>query len=118
MESIFEFYSYAPPYSETFSVILRVSRIPSESDTAIERPAHDLCGRGVGVVLLNMPVSDYYIALHPNGMRDYTRYLGELTDLPRAETSGSSTSDVRCHPLSRTVTRRTSTGAEPLESVG
>ena len=32
---------------------------------------------------MNMPVSDYYIALHPNGMRDYTRYLRELTDLAR-----------------------------------
>ena len=43
----------------------------------------DLRSQGVGVVLLNMPVSDDCIALHPNGMRDYTRYLGELTDKAR-----------------------------------
>ena len=83
MESIFQFYSYAPPYSETFSVSLRVSRLQCPTQKESERPAHDLCGRGVGVVLLNMPVSDDYIALRPNGMRDYTCYLGELTDKAR-----------------------------------
>ena len=49
----------------------------------LEGLVQDLRSQGVGVALLNMPVSDYYIALHPNGMRDYTRYLGELTDLAR-----------------------------------
>ena len=49
----------------------------------LEGLVEDLQSQGVGVVLLNMPVTDDYIALHPNGLRDYTRYLGELTDLAR-----------------------------------
>ena len=49
----------------------------------LEGLVQDLQSQGVGVVLLNMPVTDDYIARHPNGMRDYTRYLGELADLAR-----------------------------------
>lgn len=49
----------------------------------LEGLVQDLRSQGVGVVLLNMPVSDYFIALHSNGMRDYTRYLGQLTDKAR-----------------------------------
>ena len=58
-------------------------RLQCPTQKKLEGLVRDLQSQGVGVVLLNMPVSDYYIALHRNGMRDYTRYLGELTDLTR-----------------------------------